>query len=376
MAVVASVLFLVADTGGGHRRAAQAVAALLPPWLTPDFVEPLCAGSLVRTVTGLYGPMIRWAPRLWGWIYRVTDNPAAVWVLQRTLLRAATRAVGKDVAQHGPSAVVSFHPLTTAAAVRAGLRIPLMTVVTDLATAHQAWRTPGADAVAVPSAAVQWRFHLDGSPTSRCVATGLPVADRHTRTGEERLAVRRALGFQDEDFVVLVVGGAEGAGGMTDRVTAIVKRLPAVHVVAICGRNGRLVKKLTRLGGERLTVKGFVDNPSDWIRSADVVVGKAGPATIAEAACCGAALLLTSYVPGQERGNADLVVQAGAGLFTPSIGELVENIRRLRAHRADLEAMRAAAVRSARPDAARHVADEVTALAGRQIGWRWASAIA
>jgi 1,2-diacylglycerol 3-beta-galactosyltransferase len=342
----------------------------LPPWLKPELVEPLCAGSLVRRVTGLYGPMIRWAPRLWGWIYRVTDNPAAVWVLQRTLLRAATRAVSKAVAQHGPSAVVSFHPLTTAAAARAGIGIPLITVVTDLARAHQAWRTPGADAVAVPSAAVQWRFHLDGLPRARCVATGLPVADRHARAGTDRLALRRSLGFQDRDFVVLVVGGAEGAGGMDDRVAAIVNRWPDVHVVAVCGRNRRLVKKLSRLGGEQLTVKGFVDNPSDWIHSADVVVGKAGPATIAEAACCGAALLLTSYVPGQEEGNADLVVQAGAGFFTPSIGQLLENIQQLRANHADLDAMRAAAIRSARPDAARRVADEVAALAGCQAGWR------
>ena len=168
--------------------------------------------------------------------------------------------------------------------------------------------------------------------------------------------------------MVLVVGGAEGAGGMDDRVAAIVKRLPDVHVVAICGRNRRLVKKLSRLGGERLTVKGFVDSPTDWVRSADVVVGKAGPATIAEAACCGAALLLTSYVPGQEQGNADLVVQAGAGCSHRASESSLENIQRLRANRADLDAMRAAAVRSARPDAARQVADQVTA-SGRTPGW-------
>ena len=69
MAAVATVLFLVADTGGGHRRAAQAVAPLLPPWLKPELVEPLCAGSLVRRVTGLYGPMIRWA-----------DDPIPQWI--------------------------------------------------------------------------------------------------------------------------------------------------------------------------------------------------------------------------------------------------------------------------------------------------------
>ena len=74
--------------------------------------------------------------------------------------------------------------------------------------------------------------------------------------------------------------------------------------MAICGRNLRLQRRLTRLAartGGRLTVLGFVDNMSDWLRCADVVIAKAGPGTIAEAACCGVPLLLTSHLPGQER---------------------------------------------------------------------------
>ena len=43
------------------------------------------------------------------------------------------------------------------------------------------------------------------------------------------------------------------------------------------------------------------------------MVTKAGPGIIAEAACCGTPLLLTSHLPGQERGNAGLVAAAGAG---------------------------------------------------------------
>jgi 1,2-diacylglycerol 3-beta-galactosyltransferase len=83
--------------------------------------------------------------------------------------------------------------------------------------------------------------------------------------------------------------------------------------VVICGRNRRLRRRLTRLAtraGGRLRVLGFVDNMSDWLHCADVVIAKAGPGTIAEATCCGVPLLLTSHLPGQEAGNAPFVTRA------------------------------------------------------------------
>jgi len=98
------------------------------------------------------------------------------------------------------------------------------------------------------------------------------------------------------DRQVVVTGGAEGSGGIYRRAAAIVRRLDDVTVVAICGRNRRLHRRLTRLAarsGGRLTALGFVDNMAEWLRCADLVVSKAGPGTIAEASCCGAPLVLT-----------------------------------------------------------------------------------
>ena len=87
-----------------------------------------------------------------------------------------------------------------------------------------------------------------------------------------------------------------------------------------------------------------------------MVVGKAGPGTIAEAACCGAPLILTSSLPGQEEGNAAFVVQAGAGRLAPRVRELVAEVRDLGDHPADLAAMRRAAAELSRPHAAARIA--------------------
>ena len=102
---------------------------------------------------------------------------------------------------------------------------------------------------------------------------------------------------------------------------------------------------------------------ADWLRCADIVVGKAGPGTIAEATCCGAPLVLTSFVPGQEEGNAEFVTEAGAGVYAPRPRHLAAEVGRLRRDPAALAAMRDASARAGRPgaavDIARFIADLV-----------------
>ena len=103
---------------------------------------------------------------------------------------------------------------------------------------------------------------------------------------------------------------------------------------------------------------------ADWLRCADIVVGKAGPGTIAEATCCGAPLVLTSFVPGQEKGNAEFVTGAGAGVYAPRPRQLAAEIGRLRRDPGALAAMRDASVRVGRPGAATDIARFLADLSG------------
>jgi hypothetical protein len=92
-------------------------------------------------------------------------------------------------------------------------------------------------------------------------------------------------------------------------------------------------------------------------------VGKAGPGTIAEATCCGAPLVLTSFVPGQEKGNAEFVTESGAGLYAPRPRQLAAEVGRLRRDPAALGAMRAASALAGRPGAAVDIARFIAELA-------------
>jgi 1,2-diacylglycerol 3-beta-galactosyltransferase len=376
------VLFLLSDTGGGHRSAARAVGESLelayPGQFAPVLCDPLGgpgSSRLLRWVTGLYGPVVRLAPWLWSAAYYATNLRPAMWLLRRTLLRAADRAAAGAARVYGPAAIVSFHPLTGMAAVwardQAAPLAPVVTVVTDLAAMHAAWRYADADLIIVPPAVAarhdpaggRARPSGRGEPAGGAWAVAGPPVRRDFEHGPlpagEQAALRRSLGLAADTFVVLLTGGGEGSGGLARRAAAILGQLTDVHVVVVAGRNTMLKRRLDRLAlrsGGRLTVTGFADNMSDWLRCCDVAVTKAGPGTIAEAVCCGTPLLLTAHIPGQEKGNSEIVTVAGAGLRVPGVRRLVAEIGRLHRDHGAIEAMRAAAARLGRPDAAGHTA--------------------
>merc|ERR1719203_2789356 len=68
-------------------------------------------------------------------------------------------------------------------------------------------------------------------------------------------------------------------------------------------------------GKVTVTPLGFINNMAEYMVAADVLVSKAGPGTIAEAAALSLPVLLTSFLPGQEEGNVDYVVEGEFGAF-------------------------------------------------------------
>jgi 1,2-diacylglycerol 3-beta-galactosyltransferase len=379
------LLFLIGDTGGGHRSAAAAVSQALDRLLPGRFVPIICdplrgpdVPRLLRWFAGLYGPCIRLTPWLWWLFWRTTESPRVLGAVRRTVMAPVYGSVARAAEACRPAIIVAFHPMTADPAVRArdaaGPLSPVITVITDLITAHLSWRDAAVDRVIVPSAemAAQYAKEAKGGtvPADRYVPLGLPVAAEFCQPplgDTERRDLKRELGVNG-DFLVVLTGGAEGSGGLRRRAAAILRQVDDVDVAVICGRNRTLNKRVSRLAGRagrgRLAAHGFVDNMADWLRCADIVVGKAGPGTIAEATCCGAPLVLTSSVPGQEKGNAEFVTGAGAGVYAPRPRQLAAEVGRLRADPGALAKMRDASVQASRPRAAADIARFIARLSG------------
>ncbi|MEA2670424.1 MAG: hypothetical protein QOG45_644 [Chloroflexota bacterium] len=377
-----TVLLLLADTGGGHRASAEAVArelVRLPDAPAPDLLDPFvhAAPRPVGWTVGLYSPLIRHLPPLWGALFHASNSRPAVAALRATVLRLLEPGLTELIDALSPTAVVSFHPLVNHAAARVLRRrtaapIPLITVITDLVDVHSTWICDDIDAIVTPSAAALNRIRAAGIAADRCFDLGMPVDESFTAqppTAAERRELRRRLGLDPARRTVLLTGGGEGSGGLYRRARVLCAAGLDLQLAVICGRNAGVRERL--LGIEprpptRLHVEGFVPNMAEWLRASDLLVSKAGPATIAEALCAGVPLLITSHLPGQERGNVDLVVTVGAGRHVPGDAALVDAVAELaRPESTGLLAMRDALAGIARPHAAAATARLIALLSAR-----------
>ncbi|OSX72499.1 hypothetical protein BU14_0428s0003 [Porphyra umbilicalis] len=192
-----------------------------------------------------------------------------------------------------------------------------------------------------------------------------------SETSKSRL--RRTLDLRPHTPTVLVVGGGDGVGGLAALTTSLTTALAAARgpdgaqVVVVCGRNAGLAASLAarRDWAVPVTVTGLVDGStmSAWMGAADVLVTKAGPGTIAEALIRGLPMVLSGYLPGQERPNVGYVVDGGAGVFcgggAPAIGRVVADWV---GSPARLDAMAARARAMGRPTATREIAASVGEL--------------
>ena len=80
-------------------------------------------------------------------------------------------------------------------------------------------------------------------------------------------------------------------------------------VTVICGSNAEAKKNLEGLHGSNgdVLVTGYTPSMPSYMNSADLMVTKAGPGSIAEASVCGLPIIMYSFLPGQEEGNISLV---------------------------------------------------------------------
>jgi len=102
---------------------------------------------------------------------------------------------------------------------------------------------------------------------------------------------------------------------------------------------------------------------AEWLAAADLLITKAGPGALAEAACLGTPALITGYIRGQESGNVTWTVEHGAGIFEPDISRIAELVTDwFRPGDPALARMSAAASALAQPDAARQIAHAALGL--------------
>jgi 1,2-diacylglycerol 3-beta-galactosyltransferase len=114
---------------------------------------------------------------------------------------------------------------------------------------------------------------------------------------------------------------------------------------------------------------GFVTNMAEYMVATDILISKAGPGTISEAAALSLPVMLTSYLPGQEEGNVDYVIDGNFGAYCDDSdpSTVAEEIADWLSDEEKLKKMSVAAKNTGAPHAAR---DIVRQIGDSTLKWR------
>jgi 1,2-diacylglycerol 3-beta-galactosyltransferase len=373
------ILFLMSDTGGGHRASANAISQALHH-LYPDQYEthiediwidrtywPI--NRLPNAYPWLSDSGVRW----WGLLWRATGRRPVRFSLFTTADLLVTRPMLRFLRAMRPDLVVSVHPGMNHMGLRwvrrCGLDVPFVTVVTDMVTVHPLWICPKVTACMVSTEPARRQALALGMPAEKIRLFGQPVSLQFAQMDQSKAALRQKLGLDIADEAgerpcVLIAGGGEGIGRIYDIARAVAARAPHAQLAIIAGRNAALKARLEAVDWEIPTrVNGFVDNMPEWMGAADILISKAGPGMISEAFIAGLPLILSGYIPGQETGNVHYVLDNKAGAYAADPVEIAERVNAwTRPGNSALAEMMRNAERLARPNASLDIARELRCL--------------
>ena len=337
-------LFLISDTGGGHRSAANAMTAALDEIKEPfafehriEDVAAHCAFPLTQLGLG-YSMALRYAPPVYGALYYATNGRRRYRALVRFCEPLYRERLRDLFLSYKPDVIVSVHPLLNHAALRAradaGMQhVPIVTVITDLGKVHESWLIPDADAMVVPAREVYERALSRGVPPSRLRLLGQPIHPKFDDVHGTKAELRAHLGLPQDALIVMLMAGGEGGGKLLPTTLALARAKLPIHLLVVCGRNEPLRMKLDEMSvtlPTPMTVLGFTDAIPEYFRAVDLLVTKAGPGSLAEANAAQLPVVVYDYVPGQERGNVDFVRSNGVGsVALHGAAEVVSAVRNM-----------------------------------------------
>ncbi len=208
----------------------------------------------------------------------------------------------------------------------------------------------------------------------RCYVTGTPI---RSFAGHDTASARIALGLEPDTPVVFIFGGSQAVRRLNRAVwnalLEIVPRTTVIHMTGQPAYSDALKVRESLPTGWRGRYKPFPflrAEMTDALVASDLLIGRAGSSTLAEASALGLPMVVIPYphASAHQAANAHALADAGAARIiadedfdADSLTAAVEML-----HDTDqMATMRAAALSFGRPGAAAAVAELVLALAER-----------
>lgn len=279
---------------------------------------------LEKIVLGAYMEMLKMSPIIYGYLYRQAEHGRPLsgrgkMEFNRILNILAAPKLEEYIKIHKPEIIVCTHPFPLGIACwmkkRGIFQGPVVATITDF-TIHSYWIFPEVDLYLVGSEVLKKQCEKFGIETERVQATGIPI-DPEFDNSYDKCEIKKELSLERSIPAILINGGGLGMGPLESAVKRLSKNRVDCQIIVVTGTNSVLKEKLERLAPEltcRVKIFGYVNNIHKLMAASDMMVGKAGGLTCAEAMATGLPVFIVDPLPGQEERNTEFITSMGAGV--------------------------------------------------------------
>jgi processive 1,2-diacylglycerol beta-glucosyltransferase len=369
------VLLLSASAGAGHIRAADAIEKAFKQAKGAADREVLHVDVLNYTnklfrhlYSKAYIDLVNKMPEVPGWFYDKLDKP---WKNERRRLaldKLNTRPFVKLLKEYHPDLIVCTHflPAEIVSWLKAKERLASrqVIIVTDF-DVHAMWLVHHYEHYFVAIDEARVYLEVLGIPAGKITVSGIPI-DPVFAIKKDKQEMRAKHGLAPDRTTILLSAGGFGVGSVDALVSSLLPLQHRAQIVAICGRNEELKKRLTKLAARAkpdatvlLKPFGYTTEMDELMTASDLVLGKPGGLTTSEALAKGLVFVIVNPIPGQEERNSDHLLEGGVAIRSNNLPTLSYKLDRLLGDPKRFESMKTKALRMGHPNAAKDVVDQL-----------------
>lgn len=273
-----NVLILTGRFGMGHYSVASSLANDIQKsfdgvHITVQDIFEYSLRNHCNTLYGAYSFMINKGSRLYGMMYKCTENSRINTKLPfHNYFFSAFRQLISAVK---PDIIISTLPFCSHMVSQYKKKyvcsVPLITCITDVSS-HSEWIHPNTDIYLVASSSIRQALIRKGVKESSIFVNGIPVKEQFKQICRPQESNEKNL---------LIMGGGFGLLPKKKSFYEKINRLEGVKTTVITGNNKELFHKLYAKY-ENIEVIGFTDQVYRYMHKADLIISKPGGITLFE----------------------------------------------------------------------------------------------
>jgi processive 1,2-diacylglycerol beta-glucosyltransferase len=332
---VKKILLLSVSFGEGHNAAARGIRDALAR-VAPD-AELELHDLFAETYTRLnelfrqaYLKVINRWPRSWGHFYRWLDSKTDFDERFRRFSRLK-KNLATLLERFQPDVVISTfppYPYFVRQILGANTLCKSIVVVTDSITVNAIWYRCVADYFLLPNEQSAAVVRAGGVEAEKIKVFGFPISPKFADLAQCQSTRPSKL---QRRVLYVITAGTRTAPELVNRLLDLDVRL----TVAV-GRNEKLRKSINSMlrtrnaraeRDGRIEILGWTDDMPRLLCTSDVLIGKAGGATVQETIAAGCPMIINHVVSGQEEGNARLIAETNSGIIARTPAEVAAQVQ-------------------------------------------------